>query len=258
MKIKYYIMTKKVFIDKRRGGINKIHEYKKEYKDDPKILEKLMLLEDVLSGEEVKTIMERRGKSAQCGYNWINKWNKEGIEGLKRKKGSGKKRKLAKEKLPELREKIIEKDLKHKKHVQQFIKEEYGINYSERSVSRLLKEMNFGYGKPYRLYHETPENAEEQMAELMKGTTTNQAIIVFGDQCGIEKRGNNVRVIYPIERKNVIKGSSSRSRININGFFTINGVSDLKNIPNSRTFEMCKAVIDLRIKNTEDLELKKN
>ena len=128
MKINIYIMTRKVYINKRRGSIDRIRKLKAEYRNDPTVFEKLLFLEDIMSGEEVKQVMQKRGKTAQTGYNWIKQWNEDGIKGLKRKKGSGEKRKLDKEKLPELRQKIIDNGLKNTKQVQKFIEKEYKVH----------------------------------------------------------------------------------------------------------------------------------
>ena len=71
--------------------------------------EKLTFIEDIYAGEQVNYDIEKRGKTAQTGYNWVKSWNEYGFEGLKRKPGSGAPSKLTEEQLKELKQ--IKQDL---------------------------------------------------------------------------------------------------------------------------------------------------
>ena len=87
--------------------LSQIRSEKAKIKSEWAYFEKLTFIEDVYSGENVNYAIEKRGKSAQTGYNWVNAWNESGFEGLKRKPGSSGKSKLTENQFKELKKLII-------------------------------------------------------------------------------------------------------------------------------------------------------
>ncbi len=51
------------------------------------------------------------------------------------------------------------------------IKEKYGVECSSRQLERILRDLKFGYGKPYTIFSKMPEDAEE----LLKKTPGNKS-----------------------------------------------------------------------------------
>ena len=41
--------------------------------------------------------------------------------------------------------------------------EEFDVIYSDRQIRRIMKKLGFGYGKPYVIPAEAPENASKQL-----------------------------------------------------------------------------------------------
>ncbi len=162
-------MGRNVFINKEIP-LDEIRREKSEIKKEWAYFEKLTFIEDVYAGENVNYAIEKRGKTAQTGYNWVKLWNEYGFEGLKRKPGSGAPTKLTNDQFNELKVLIKERKLKGNRQIRKLIKDEYGVIYSERQISRIMEQLNFGYGKPYVIPAKSPEDADEQL----KKTSTTQ------------------------------------------------------------------------------------
>ena len=150
--------------------LDEIRREKQEIKKEWAYFEKLTFIEDVYAGEQVNYAIEKRGKTAQTGYNWVKSWNKYGFEGLKRKPGSGAPSKLTEEQLKELKILIKERNLKGNRQIKKLIKDEFDVTYSERQVSRIMDNLNFGYAKPYVIPAKSPDNADEQLKKTSMKT----------------------------------------------------------------------------------------
>ena len=143
--------------------LSQIRSEKAKIKSEWAYFEKLTFIEDIYSGENVNYAIEKRGKSAQTGYNWVNAWNKSGFDGLKRKPGSSGKSKLTENQFKELKKLIKEQNLTGNRQIKKLIHDKYGVIYSERQISRIMDKLNFGYAKPYVIPAKSPEDADEQL-----------------------------------------------------------------------------------------------
>ena len=148
--------------------ISEIRREKAKIKSEWSYFEKLTFIEDIYAGENVNYAIEKRGKTAQTGYNWVNAWNESGFEGLKRKSGSRGKSKLSEEELINLKKLIKKHDLTGIRQIKKLIQDEFGVTYSERQISRIMNKLNFGYAKPYVIPAKSPEDAEEQLKKTSK------------------------------------------------------------------------------------------
>jgi transposase len=63
----------------------------------------------------------------------------------------------------ELSKFIIENEIYGSKQVLELIKEKFSVEYSIRQVERILRDLNFGYGKPYTVFSKMPEDAGESL-----------------------------------------------------------------------------------------------
>ena len=147
--------------------LSEIRKEKAKIKSEWSYFEKLTFIEDVYAGEHVNYAIEKRGKSAQTGYNWVNAWNESGFEGLKRKPGSSGKSKLTEDEFIELKKLIKERNLTGNRQIKKLIQDEYGVTYSERQISRIMDKLNFGYAKPYVIPAKSPEDADEQLKKTL-------------------------------------------------------------------------------------------
>ncbi|WP_091699119.1 winged helix-turn-helix domain-containing protein [Methanobrevibacter gottschalkii] len=60
------------------------------------------------------------------------------------------------------------KQLTSVREVKHEIIEEFSVSYSDRQIRRIMKKLGFGYGKPYVIPAEAPENASEQLKKTQK------------------------------------------------------------------------------------------
>ena len=237
--------------------ISEIRREKAKIKSEWSYFEKLTFIEDIYAGENVNYAIEKRGKTAQTGYNWVNAWNESGFEGLKRKSGSRGKSKLSEEELINLKKLIKKHNLTGIRQIKKLIQDEFGVTYSERQISRIMNKLNFGYAKPYVIPAKSPEDAEEQLKKNIEeaGVSLKNDIVGLIDQCGIQNRNNNGRQYYDKDDDNIKKEHVERLKINANGFQMVNGNSLILCQPNTRTFEFIKSLIQLRIANCNDPEI---
>ena len=148
--------------------LSKIKERKSEIRSEWQLYEQLTFIEDIYAGETVKYAIEKRGKTIPTGHAWLKAWNEEGFDGLLRKEGSGRKTKLTEDQFKKLKENIINKELTSVREVKHEIIEEFGVVYSDRQIRRIMKNLGFGYGKPYIIPAEAPEDASEQLKKTPK------------------------------------------------------------------------------------------
>lgn len=198
-------MVRKAYINKNHATESELYDVSRELKKYVEFHEKLMFIQDLYNGETVKYAISKRGKTEQTGRNWLKRWNESGFDGLFRKKGSGRKAELTEKDLSDLRKQIKEKELKDLKSIKHEIKKEFDVEYSDRHIRRILKKLNFGYGKPYTIYNETPENAEEILKERLENVNLDSTIVLVGDQSSIQSKDNTGREYYPKEEKNIKK-----------------------------------------------------
>jgi len=114
---------------------------------DPKVKLKLVLLNMVALGMSVKSVLY--GIKLRTAYLWINKWIKEGYEGMPAKERSGRPPKLSKEQKEELKKSLEEKEYWTTKEIGVLIKEKFGVEYKKSRLYELLKELGLKLSKPF-------------------------------------------------------------------------------------------------------------
>lgn len=136
-------MNKKIEILKRA--------FKKE--KDAKILKRILMVLYALKKETVRDVGKRLNCSHPTVLYWRERYEKEGLEGLKTKPKSGKPRKISRRQESNLK-RIFSKGNPEKpwttKRVSSLIAEKTEVNYSQRQVTRILNRWNFGLtsGRP--------------------------------------------------------------------------------------------------------------
>lgn len=248
-------MSRNAYVNKEIP-LSKIHEVKADLKRYIEFYEKITFIEDIYAGETVKYAIEKRGKTIPTGHAWLKAWNEEGFDGLLRKEGSGRKTKLSEEQFKQLKENIINKQLTSVREVKHEIIGEFGVVYSDRQIRRIMKKLGFGYGKPYIIPAEAPEDASEQLKKNTEEIDLEKDILVFADQTAVQNKDNTSRIYYELGTKNRQTKITTRIKLNANGYQAVNGNSLILFQPNTRTFEEIKSLILLRIVNCENEELK--
>lgn len=177
-------------------------------------------------------------------YNWIREWNEGGMEGLKRKKGSKGQSKLTDEQLLLLDEIIQDENLQTAKEVKDRIEKEFDVEYSIRSVERIMKKLGYSYTKPYKIYSKMPADAEELLKKNTRHLDLENFTVVFLDQTYCQNQDNSQRTYHKKGTKNIKKQPTERISINALGVQSINGNSFISFLDNTKTFEMMKFMIN--------------
>ena len=164
---KFIFMVRKAKVNKEHATVEEIQREIKEFEKNLKILNRLYFINDIYHDVSIIEATDKLGINRVTGQNWLKKWNDEGFRGLYRKTGSGGQSKLTPNEKARLKELIIEKELVRTKDVLILIKNEFSVDYSERQVERILKELNFNYGKPYQIYSKMPKNAKEDLKKKL-------------------------------------------------------------------------------------------
>lgn len=118
--------------------------YKKEI--NAKVALRILMVIHTKQGES----SWRVGEKLQCDHKavltWKNRYEKEGLEGLKTKPRSGKPKLLSRRQEEKIKNKVSESDPANPwttKRVCELIKKESGIKYSQRHVQRMLHKWRF-------------------------------------------------------------------------------------------------------------------
>ena len=251
-------MAAQTLIKNSEMNITELQTKIKNLENDTRVLQKLYVILDVLHNIPVKEIIKKHGISQGTAYNWIRRWNENGIDGLKRKKGSKGQSKLTDEQFIILDKVIQQLHLKTAKEVRNLIQTIYGVTYSIRQIERIMKKLGYAYTKPYQIYSKMPKNAEIQVEKSTNHLDLQNYNVMFMDQTYCQNQDNSQRCYHKIGTKNMKEQPTKKISINAVGIQAINGNSFLSFLDNTKTFEMMKYMVTVVINNLENKELKLN
>jgi len=160
------------------------------------VFQRLLFIRHMYQENNVKKSCEIVCISNQTGYTWLNRWNTYGYEGLIPHFGGGRPPKLTKEEKEQLKEKLESKDDWMTSEVRALIKKEFGVTYSERQVSRILRSFKMHYAKPYPHDYRRPKNAKELLEGRLKKAANeiqDKCVIGFLDQAAPQTTDNKQR-----------------------------------------------------------------
>ena len=128
-----------------------------------KILQRLIFINDLYEGKSVPSAAKHVGVVKTIAYQWLERWNESGFEGLIPRFAGGKPSKLSAEQKKEFRTLLESKDLWYLGDVVDLIRTKLGVEYSERQVRRILKGFKMKHAKPYQIDYRKPKDAEEKL-----------------------------------------------------------------------------------------------
>lgn len=139
-------------------------------------------------GTTIKEIQKIFSISYKTVYNWISRWESEGMVGLYNKPGRGRKSTFNNDQ----KEQIVtwvESDPKQLKKVSQKIQEAWNLNPSKKTISRILKSMRMSWhrmrrgvgGKPPKQEY---EDKKEQLKELKRLDELGEINLWYLDEAG--------------------------------------------------------------------------
>lgn len=130
---------------------------------DVRVLKRLYFVRYRYEGDSVEEASEKVGVTKMMGYEWQERWNRDGVEGLIPRFAGGRPSKLTDEQKKILRSYLDERDDWTTGEVRELIREEFGVEYTLKQVRVILKGFRMKHGKPYPQDYRRPEDAEEQL-----------------------------------------------------------------------------------------------
>lgn len=134
-----------------------------EKRKDAKMLERLLFIKFLYKGDPVPKAAKRVEVSDVTGYNWLERWNEGGVEGIKPQFAGGPKPKLNQEQKEKLREMLEEEEPWTTEEAQDLVKREFGVEYSDTQIRRILKDIGFVFSRPFPKDYRRPEDAKDQL-----------------------------------------------------------------------------------------------
>jgi len=131
----------------------------RSYAKAKRIYERICLIRMRYKGYSVEEAASAVGMSVKSGYNIQKLWNDGGMAAIEPSFNGGRKSMLTDDQKNEIAE-LLSITLMTTKDVRLYIKEEYGIDYSEKQVHVILKKMEMHHSKPYPTDHRRPADAE--------------------------------------------------------------------------------------------------
>jgi putative transposase len=160
----YYSMAKWDRIDiKRKMPVEELDKRIKNLELDVKVLNRLHFIRNRYLGDSVELAASKSGVTKRVGYIWQDRWNEERYEGLKPKYGGGRPAQITDEQKKELYEILTERDDWTTKEIRKLINDKFGIEFSEKHVRTILRNLGLKFARPYPKDYRRPTNAEEQL-----------------------------------------------------------------------------------------------
>lgn len=155
-------------------------------------------IEAVHEGLPKSTVAEAYGVSRLTVYRWLERFEAAGTEGLERKAGSGRSRKLRELTEDELQAMVLQKashfgfetDLWTVGRLRRVIREQFAIDLSNNTVWRRLREAGLTYQKPEREYYEVDQATREawlknDVPKIRRAVKKHRAILYFQDESNV-------------------------------------------------------------------------
>jgi putative transposase len=131
----------------------------RSYAKAKRIYERICFIRMRYRGYSVEEAASAAGMSMRSGYNIQELWNEGGMAALEPKFNGGRISKLNDDQRNEIVN-MLSINPMSTKDVRLYVKEEYGLDYSEKHIHVTLKKMGLRHAKPYPRDHRSPVDAE--------------------------------------------------------------------------------------------------
>jgi transposase len=194
---------------------------------DSKTLNRLHLIRQVFKTNDIKESCEILDIPLRTGHDWVKKWNENGIEGLRHKKGAGRPPFLSDEQMQELDNWIENEEYPVPYNVYLYIKDNFGVDYSKRQVDRIIKKLDYVRVKPYPIAEKQAENAKEILKESTACIDPDNDIYGFVDEVAVQNTPNVSKILKKKGSKPKVRVNPEKMKKTAIGFQAVNGVSNL-------------------------------
>ncbi|GAA5819268.1 MAG: IS630 family transposase [Methanobrevibacter sp. CfCl-M3] len=128
---------------KKHMTVEKLKKQISRLEMDVRILNRLHFINDIYHGMTVPQASAKAGIDKVTGYSWLKRWNNKGYDGLKPDYGIGRPSKISNEQKQKMKELIVKNNIKTTKEVKNLIKNEFQVEYSDKQVTVILRELGF-------------------------------------------------------------------------------------------------------------------
>lgn len=218
---------------------------------NPDVLKKLLFMLQMYITGDIEEARQRVCISRKGAYLWLNIWNSSGYDGfLPSDAKRGKKPLLSEADRERLKEILKSKGNWLTGEVKALIRKEFGVSYSERHVSRLLRDFGMHYSKPYGSDFRRPENAAEILKERLDDAlegVKEDFIVGFIDEASPQTNDNKQR-FWSFGKSRIVR-NTTKFRANTFGFYSANGNGVAEFMDNSKKESVFAFLRGIREKN---------
>jgi len=214
--------------------------------------ERLVFIRSLYDGEHVERAAKKLGRCRATGYLWLKRWNDGGLEGLKPTPREGKAPKLPRERQGELKRMLKERNYWTTREAKVQIEERFGVTYSIRSVSRLLRRLGMRYAKPYPKDYRKPKDAEAKLKRAVETSLEDEKKVLLGflDECRPQTCANTQRV-WSFGKALIVKDTTPY-QANTFGFYAPFGISVVGFKEDSKKESVCSFLEEVRANNPDE------
>lgn len=123
------------------------------------VITRLQMVRLRYKGYSIAVAADILGTNRQSCYNWQDAWNKDGLQGLIPRFDGGAPSKLTSEQKADVAEYVKGRQM-CTDAVAEYVKDSYGITYSNVQISRILKAEGLVYRRGYKVDHRRPDDPE--------------------------------------------------------------------------------------------------
>jgi len=233
---------------KRKIPVEELDKRIKSLELDVKVLDRLHFIRNRYLEDSVELAASKSGVTKRVGYIWQERWNKEGYEGLKPKYGGGRPAQITNEQKSELKEILTERDDWTTKKVRKLIKDKFDVEFSEKHVRTILRNLGLKFARPYPKDYRRPPDAEKQLKKnIDQALTKKPDIIGFFDEFSPQSTANTQK-LWSIT-KPVVTKNTTHLRANTFGVYAIKGQNTIDFKENSKKEDITECINQIRTLN---------
>ncbi len=150
----------------RKISAEELEQRIKTLEKDTRVLKRLYFIRYRYQGDSVETAAGKVGVYKMVAYQWQDRWNEGGYDGIVPRFAGGKPAKLSPVKMERLRTILEERDDWTTEEVQDLIEKRFGIRFTQKHVRTILRKLGMKYAKPYQHDYRRPKNAEDDLKKL--------------------------------------------------------------------------------------------
>lgn len=202
--------------------------------DETRLVRRLCLIKNLYAGDSVTEAANRVGVTQPTASRWTDRWNEHGVDGLRPDFNGGRPPKLTEQQQEQLCEVLEAHQPLTTTHVQRLIEEGFGVSYSQRHISRLLKKLGMRYAIPRPESPDRPDDADELLEQRLEAAldeldddivTDGGVVVGFLDEAW-PRPTDNSRRLWAFEKPTLSKATPTASFDDVVfGFYALNGDS---------------------------------